>query len=109
MYRETQNAIKITNTKVYPKVSGLAAWSENCKWCSSLPLGEVVSQSSGFYRHNPLCCFSTSVYCCCLFRYRLSPETFGYTPVNNEIVQKEKVEKIVGKNVRIKETKKQKT
>jgi hypothetical protein len=29
-----------TNIKrVYPKVSGLAAWSENCKWYSSLPLG----------------------------------------------------------------------
>jgi hypothetical protein len=31
---------------VYPKVSGLAAlaaWSENCKWHSSLPLGAVVS------------------------------------------------------------------
>jgi hypothetical protein len=28
---------------VYPKVSGLAAWSENCKWYSSLPLGAVVS------------------------------------------------------------------
>jgi hypothetical protein len=27
---------------VYPKVSGLAAWSENCKWYSSLPLGAVV-------------------------------------------------------------------
>jgi len=39
-----------------------------------------VSQSSEFCRHNPLCCFSTSVYCC-LFRYRLSPETFGYTLV----------------------------
>jgi hypothetical protein len=23
------------------KVSGLAAWSENCKWYSSLPLGAV--------------------------------------------------------------------
>jgi hypothetical protein len=33
-------------------------------------------------QHNPLCCFSTSVYCCkCIFRYRLSPETFGYTLV----------------------------
>jgi hypothetical protein len=31
-----------------------------------------------FCRHNPLCCFSTSVYCCKrIFRYRLSPETFG--------------------------------
>jgi len=40
-----------------------------------------VSQSSEFCRHNPLCCFSTSVYyyCCCLFCYQLSPETFGYT------------------------------
>jgi hypothetical protein len=39
-----------------------------------------VSQSSEFCRNNPLCCFSTGdYYCCCLFRYRLSPETFGYT------------------------------
>jgi hypothetical protein len=30
-------------TRVYPKVSGLAAWSENVKWYSSLPLGAVVS------------------------------------------------------------------
>jgi len=36
-----------------------------------------LSQSSEFCRHNPLCCFSTSAYYyCCLFRYRLSPETF---------------------------------
>jgi hypothetical protein len=28
---------------VYPKVSRLAAWSEKCKWYSSLPLGAVVS------------------------------------------------------------------
>jgi hypothetical protein len=40
-----------------------------------------VSQSSEFCCHSPLCCFSTSVCCCCLFRYRLSPETFGYTLV----------------------------
>jgi hypothetical protein len=39
-----------------------------------------VSQSSEFGRHNPLCCFSTSVYFCKhLFPYRLSPDTFGYT------------------------------
>jgi len=30
-------------TRVYPKVSGLAAWSENYKWHSSLPLHAVVS------------------------------------------------------------------
>jgi hypothetical protein len=29
-------------TRVYPKLSGLAAWSENCIWFSSLPLGAVV-------------------------------------------------------------------
>jgi hypothetical protein len=28
---------------LYPKVFGLATWSENCKWYSSLPLGAVVS------------------------------------------------------------------
>jgi hypothetical protein len=30
-------------TRVCPKVSGLAAWSENCKWYSFLPLDAVVS------------------------------------------------------------------
>jgi len=30
-------------TRVQPKVPGLAACSENCKWYSSLPLGTVVS------------------------------------------------------------------
>jgi hypothetical protein len=39
-----------------------------------------VSQPSEFCRHNPLCCFSTSVYCYKrIFRYRLNPETSGYT------------------------------
>jgi hypothetical protein len=55
-------------TRVYPKVSGPAAWSKNFKWYSSLPLGSMyhyfVSQSSDFCRHKHLCCFSTSVYCC---------------------------------------------
>jgi hypothetical protein len=40
-----------------------------------------VSQSTEFCPHNPLCCFSTSVYCCCLCRCGLSPETFGYALV----------------------------
>jgi hypothetical protein len=35
--------IRHTHMRVYPKVSGLAAWRENCKWDSSLPLGAVVS------------------------------------------------------------------
>jgi hypothetical protein len=51
--------------RVRQKVSGLAAWSENCEWYSSLPLGAVISlfcesQSSEFCRHNPLRYFSTS-------------------------------------------------
>jgi hypothetical protein len=33
-----------------------------------------VSQSCEFCCHNHLCCFSTSVYCCCLFRYDLVRE-----------------------------------
>jgi hypothetical protein len=37
-----------------------------------------VSQYSEFCRHNPLCCFSTSVCCKRIFRYWLSPESFGY-------------------------------
>jgi hypothetical protein len=45
----------------------------------------ILSQSSEFFRHNPLCCFSTSVYCCYLFRYRLRPETFGYILLDNKI------------------------
>jgi hypothetical protein len=39
-----------------------------------------VSQSSEFYRHNPLCSFCTSVYCYKhVFLYRISPGAFGYT------------------------------
>jgi hypothetical protein len=41
-----------------------------------------VSQSSEFYLHNSLCCFSTSnTKGKRIFRYRLSSETFGYTLV----------------------------
>jgi len=41
-----------------------------------------VSQPTDVCRHNHFCCCSTSVYCCKrIFRYRLSPETFGYTLV----------------------------
>jgi len=47
-----------------------------------------MSQPNEFCRHNPLCCFSTSVYCCCcLFHYRLSPETFGYTLAHTNLSQ----------------------
>jgi hypothetical protein len=40
---ETYSTNLYMNTKEYPKVSGLAAWSENCEWYSSLPLDAVVS------------------------------------------------------------------
>jgi len=58
----------LSYSRVYPKVSGLAAWNENCKWCHWVQLyRHFVSQSSEFSRHNPLCCFSTSVYYYCYF------------------------------------------
>jgi hypothetical protein len=71
---ETRHSV--TCTRVYRKVSGLAAWGENHEWYNSLPLGAVVSLFCEVCRHISLCRFSTSVYC--LFRYRPSPETFGY-------------------------------
>jgi len=41
-----------------------------------------VSHSSEFAHHNPLCCFSTSnTKGKRIFRYRLSPESFGYALV----------------------------
>jgi hypothetical protein len=47
MYRAENESNKKTesqeDTRVYPKVSGLYAWSENCKWYSSLSLGAVVT------------------------------------------------------------------
>jgi len=39
-----------------------------------------VSQFSEFWSHSTLCYFSTSnIKGKCIFRYRLSPEIFGYT------------------------------
>jgi hypothetical protein len=70
-------------TRVYSKVSGLAAWSENCKWYSSLPLGAVISLfcesvwwvlSSTFVLLLNMCLLL-------LFHYPLSLETFGYIRV----------------------------
>jgi hypothetical protein len=79
-------------TRVYPKVSGQAAGARTANGtalCHSVQLYRYfVSQSSEFCRHNPLCCFLTSVYCCKrIFRYRLSPETFGYTLVHTFLEQ----------------------
>jgi hypothetical protein len=50
-----------------------------------------VSQSSEFCRHNPLCCFSTNVYCCCLVRYdsvRKLLDTPSYV-IRNRILHRE--------------------
>jgi hypothetical protein len=40
---QVNNKLRKELTRVYPKVFGLAAWSQNCKWYSSLTLGAVVS------------------------------------------------------------------
>jgi hypothetical protein len=73
-------------TRMCPKVSGLTAWSENCKWYSYHYVQlyrYFVSQSSKFCCHNPSCYFSTSnTKGKRKFLYRLSPETFGYTRVH---------------------------
>jgi len=42
-FKKSYQLFKESHTGVYPKVSGLAAWSENCKWYSSLPLSATVS------------------------------------------------------------------
>jgi hypothetical protein len=50
VYKTTRMSVKVGNnrkkavyTRVYPKVSGLVAWSENSKWYSSPPLVAIVS------------------------------------------------------------------
>jgi hypothetical protein len=66
--------------RVNPKVPGMATWSENCKWYSSLSLRAVVSlfcKSSEFCRHNLLCCFSTSLLLLLLF-ISLSTQTGNF-------------------------------
>jgi hypothetical protein len=42
-YYNRQNSILPSCMRLYPEVSGLAAWGENCKWYSSLPPGAAVS------------------------------------------------------------------
>jgi hypothetical protein len=43
LYTLLRSTTGVSLNRVYPKVSGLAAWSENCKCYSSPPLGAVVS------------------------------------------------------------------
>jgi hypothetical protein len=66
---------------VWPPGARTANGMALCHWVQLYRY--FVSQSSEFCCHNPLCCFSTSVYCCkFIIRYRFSPETYGYTLVN---------------------------
>jgi len=43
LFRKYVNSEMLRHTRVYPKVSGLAVWSENYIWYSSLPLSAEVS------------------------------------------------------------------
>jgi len=76
-------------TRVYKKFQD---WPPEARTASGTALYQqvqyyrcFVSQSSEFYRHNPLCCFSTSVlYFCCFFRndsVRKLLDTFLYLVV----------------------------
>jgi hypothetical protein len=49
-------------TSVYPEVSGLAAWSENCKWYISLPLGATLWVSLVSFAAITLCVPSQRVF-----------------------------------------------
>jgi hypothetical protein len=87
LYRSVQCTLQLSFKRRELKMVQLSATRCSC-------VG-FVSQSNEFYRHNPLCCFSTSVYCCkCAFRYRLSPETFGYTLVDLQFLSEKKNNKI---------------
>jgi hypothetical protein len=42
-FRSKEGFMRLLTTRLYPKVSELAAWIENYKWYSSLPLRAIVS------------------------------------------------------------------
>jgi hypothetical protein len=70
--------------KVYPKVPGLTAWSENCKWYSSLPLGAVVSLFCLVSFVAIILCVASQwvvIFVVLLFLYRLSPGNIWTTLV----------------------------
>jgi hypothetical protein len=71
---------RIQNFPAWPPGAKTANGTAFCHWVQLYRY--FMSQ---FCRHNPLCCFSTSVYCCKrIFLIRLSPETFGYTLIHVE-------------------------
>jgi hypothetical protein len=85
----SRGATMCIDTRVYQKFpdwSPGARTANGTAFCHEVQFYRYfVSQSNEFCRHNPLCCFSTSVCSCCLFRYRLSSETFGYNLVLWEV------------------------
>jgi hypothetical protein len=97
------NCIKITNfgcsqssTITYECVSrsfriGRLEWELKMVQLSATRCSCFAVLWACLFRHNTLCCFSTSVYCCCcyLYRYQLSPETFGYTLVYSPMNMRE--------------------
>jgi hypothetical protein len=59
-----------------------------------LPTQPAILLPLKFCRHDTLCCFSRSnTKCKCIFRFRLSPETFGYNFVYLFIMQWPKMKK----------------
>jgi len=70
--KEVLSASLEDTTRMYPKLTGLAAWNENCKWYRFLPLDVVLSL---FCEPG---CFSTSVFVVVVDFVRPSPGTFGY-------------------------------
>jgi hypothetical protein len=84
-YPQSFTKISPINSKVYPKVPGLAAWSENCKWYSSLPPGAVVSLVN--FVSITLCVASQRVFIVAsVYSSSTHPETFGYTLVHDDVV-----------------------
>jgi hypothetical protein len=87
MWRETELTDSVTfAVYIWECIQKFLDWLLGARTAKGtiLPLGAVVSlsvsQSSEFFRYNPLCCFSTSVYFCKrIFHYRLNPATFGHT------------------------------
>jgi hypothetical protein len=66
----------------FPDWSPGARTANGTALCHQLQLYRYfMSQSSEFCRHNTLCCFSMSVYCCLFRYYGHSAGTFGYTLV----------------------------
>jgi hypothetical protein len=91
LYTDTLILVNMLNTHLYAFSIYEGVWTGRLERelqivqlsttrCSCIAI--FLSQSSEFWRYNSLCCFLKSVYCCKrIFRYRLGPETFGYTLV----------------------------